>query len=88
MKRWASVLLGLICCGAAFAATDAQPPSGAPPLLFQQLDSNRDGYVVRDEARDAVNRQEIDFDKLDADGDGRLSEEEMSRPATGERAIK
>jgi hypothetical protein len=82
MKRIAATLI-LASTLAALAGGAADQPSGASPLSFQRLDTNRDGYVTRDEAREAINRGELDFDKLDVDGDGKLSEPEMTKPSAG-----
>src|ERR1051326_239308 len=44
--------------------------------LFDRLDRNKDGYVTRDEARDATELQGR-FAELDANNDGKISREEM-----------
>jgi hypothetical protein len=53
----------------------AAPAAGASAGGFSAMDRNNDGYVSRDEARDAVwnNR----FTELDQDNDGRLSQSEF-----------
>jgi len=54
----------------------------AAPLTFNSFDSNRDGYISRDEAAASplLSRQ---FDQLDKNGDGKLSQEELSAAAQG-----
>jgi EF hand domain-containing protein len=51
-------------------------PASGHYTTFRQLDTNQDGYITRDEARDspAVTRR---FSELDRDGDGRISPEEQ-----------
>lgn len=51
-------------------------PASGHYTSFRQLDTNQDGYITRDEARDspAVTRR---FNELDRDGDGRISPEEQ-----------
>jgi len=78
---------------AAFAASD--PPTAASasgrdlraledrwaaPLTFNSFDTNRDGYLSREEAAVSplLARQ---FDQLDKNGDGKLSQEELSAAA-------
>lgn len=48
-------------------------PSAA---LFERLDKNKDGFVTRDEARDATELQGR-FAELDKDNDGKISRPEM-----------
>jgi Ca2+-binding EF-hand superfamily protein len=55
--------------------------------LFERLDRNKDGFVTREEARDAAELQGR-FAELDKDNDGKISASEMreldsSRSATG-----
>ena len=64
-----------------------EPKSGAgatAPSGFSTLDTNHDGYISRDEARDAswANR----FSELDKDNDGRLSQSEFSAMNAGSGA--
>jgi hypothetical protein len=44
--------------------------------LFDRLDRNRDGFVTRDEARDATELQGR-FAELDKDNDGKISRSEL-----------
>lgn len=55
------------------ASTGRTSPSAA---LFDRLDKNGDGFVTRDEARDATELQGR-FAELDKDNDGKLSRSEM-----------
>jgi hypothetical protein len=55
---------------------------------FDRLDRNGDGYVSRDEAKDAAELQ-TRFSELDANNDGKLSREEydaLNRSASGASA--
>jgi len=61
-----------------------EPKSGAGATAkggFSSLDKNHDGYISRDEARDATwaNR----FTELDKDNDGRLSQSEFNAMQAG-----
>jgi hypothetical protein len=61
--------------------------SGGSAALFERLDRNKDGFVTRDEARDATELQGR-FAELDKDNDGKISSSEMheldrGRSATG-----
>jgi hypothetical protein len=67
-----------------------QPGSGASRRSgnFDRLDRNRDGYVSRDEAKDAPELQ-TRFSELDVNNDGKLSREEydaLNRSASGATA--
>jgi EF hand domain-containing protein len=64
-----------------------EPKSGAGATArggFSSLDQNHDGYISRDEARDAswANR----FSELDKDNDGRLSQSEFNAMNAGSGA--
>jgi len=63
------------------AATGRSSSSAA---LFERLDKNKDGFVTRDEARDATELQGR-FAELDKDNDGKISASEM-RELDGERS--
>lgn len=67
-------------------AATSQPQAGSA-ALFERLDRNKDGFVSRDEARDATELQGR-FAELDKDNDGKISRGEMGamdsdRSATG-----
>ena len=55
---------------------DSNPASGASAGGFAAIDRNGDGYISRDEARDATWNSR--FTELDKDNDGRLSADEFS----------
>lgn len=58
------------------AEPGAGATAGASAAIFDRLDTNRDGYVSREEAR-AHTELSNQFSNLDKDGDGRLSQSEM-----------
>jgi len=51
--------------------------TGASASGFDRLDENRDGFISRDEARDA-NELNTRFTELDANNDGKLSRDEYN----------
>jgi Ca2+-binding EF-hand superfamily protein len=61
----------------------AQPSLQGADQRFAQLDRNRDGYLSRDEANDAVELN-TRFSELDANNDGKLSRDEYRVVAAGE----
>ena len=67
---------------AAPSKTEKAPGSAASgrttssAALFDRLDKNNDGFVTRDEARDATELQGR-FAEMDKDNDGKLSRSEM-----------
>ena len=75
---------------AASASADDRPktaPAGSTSpsaALFDRLDKNKDGFVTREEARDATELQGR-FAELDKDNDGKISRSEM-RALDGERS--
>jgi hypothetical protein len=58
-------------------ASTGTAAAGSSSAIFSRMDSNRDGYVSREEAR-AHTDLTGQFSTLDKDGDGRLSASEMS----------
>jgi hypothetical protein len=53
--------------------------------LFERLDRNKDGFVTREEARDAAELQGR-FAELDKDNDGKISASEMRELDSGRSA--
>ncbi len=66
-----------------YSISGSSPRSGGE-ALHDRLDKNKDGYVSRDEARDATELQGR-FAELDKDNDGKISRSEM-RGLDGDRA--
>lgn len=64
--------LGAVLTPAAFAN---QPPHQPP--LFDELDTNGDGQLSRDEVKGPLADQ---FDSLDVNSDGFLSQDELPEP--------
>jgi Ca2+-binding EF-hand superfamily protein len=60
----------------AAAQASAQSDKRSATTLFERLDKNKDGFVTRDEARDAAELQGR-FAELDVDNDGKISRQEM-----------
>jgi|GEM_PF-5047479 len=76
MKGYFYYFLTIVIASIACAALESQVEAASPPSLFEQLDTNRDGWVSRDE----MPRQRM-FERLlrtsDKDGDQRLSPAEL-----------
>ena len=74
------------------AQAGANPPGTASPgtgssanaTRFDSLDKNRDGFISRDEAKDAMELN-TRFSELDKNNDGKLSREEYDALDTGTR---
>ena len=63
----------------------ARSSSGRSAERFDHLDRNRDGFISRDEAKDAPELQ-TRFSELDTNNDGKLSREEydaLNRSGSG-----
>jgi hypothetical protein len=82
------VLAAAVALPSAVFAADTDSPSRTPsassaprdagaPMTFNSLDTNKDGYVSREEAKNssALSKQ---FGQLDKDGDGKLSAAELA----------
>ena len=75
-----STLAALLAAGAAFAQDPAPASSttGAQSTDYSKLDTNADGVITKDEAKgDPALSSE--FDKLDADKNGKLSSSELAK---------
>jgi hypothetical protein len=85
----ARILLAMAAAAAFAAPLAAQTSAGSDKdrsaagrgkassaALFDRLDKNKDGFVTRDEARDATELQGR-FAELDVDNDGKISRGEM-----------
>lgn len=78
--------------GAGDASSSARQPGANPSgtgatsnrTRFDQLDKNHDGYISRDEAKDAPELN-TRFSELDQNNDGKLSREEYNALDTGAR---
>jgi hypothetical protein len=71
------------------SASGTTPRDASAPMTFNSLDTNKDGHVSREEAKNSseLTRQ---FSQLDKDGDGKLSADELagaSSPAPS-RSVK
>ena len=90
-----AMTIGALAAALAAPASSANDKAKAAPAgrtspsaaLFERLDRNKDGFVTRDEAKDATELQGR-FAELDKDNDGKISSSEMralerSRSATG-----
>ena len=78
--------------GTMSSGTTARGATSRDSALFNRLDKNHDGFVSRDEARDATELQGR-FAELDKDNDGKLSAAEMrameaDRAATGKTGVR
>jgi hypothetical protein len=72
---------GPAATGAAAPNPAANSPTALAAELFKALDTNRDGFVSREEAKGST--FEGSFNALDKDRDGRLSQSEYAAAITG-----
>jgi hypothetical protein len=74
LRTFAFATVATLLCAATPARADPEAGSDA---RFNQLDRNGDGFVSRDEGRDA---EELNtrFSELDANNDGKLSRDEYA----------
>lgn len=83
MKKIIALAFALALTGAsvtAFAAND-DGPRGQQPPSFDQLDTNSDGQLSKDEVKGPLVK---DFEEFDANGDGFLTEDELPAPRQGQ----
>jgi Ca2+-binding EF-hand superfamily protein len=69
------------------AATDSptkgnQTATSQTPAMFEQLDTNHDGYITKAEAERSADLK-ARFDKLDANHDGKISVQEYAKGVQG-----
>lgn len=77
MNKSITTLLLLSCCFMSqHASANERPPEGEPPS-FDEMDQNGDGELQQDELRGPLVR---DFDQLDSDQSGGLSQQELPPP--------
>lgn len=72
----AAVALAFGMAPFAFSQDAATPPSMEQPS-FDQIDSDGDGQISREEA--AAAGLSVDWDSVDSDGDGQLSQDEYDQ---------
>jgi EF hand domain-containing protein len=70
--------------GAPAPNPEANKPAALAAELFKALDTNRDGFISREEAKGST--AEGIFDALDKDRDGRLSKDEYAAGIAGASA--
>ena len=75
MKKYGILLAGILL---SVSVLSVQAQNGSPqPPTFEELDTNGDGELTRDELKGPLLK---DLEKFDADGSGRLSESEIPEP--------
>ncbi|MGR5142042.1 hypothetical protein ACQKPX_10235 [Photobacterium sp. DNB23_23_1] len=80
MKKYTLPVLALfLACGSLPTLANERRP--APPS-FEELDTNGDGVLTKDELRGPLLD---DFEKFDKDGSGSLSEDELPEPPKGRK---
>ena len=75
MNHWMFIFALILCCGSFFAADQVAAGSDEPPISFVIIDSDRNGYVSRVEAR-SITAVESRFESADTNQDGLLDEQE------------
>ena len=89
--RMLTALIACLFAGAAWAADPMKggsadkPAAGTPTASFNQVDSNKDGVISRNEAKGDTTLSRM-FKQLDRDNDGQLTEAEYDASATGSPA--
>ncbi|HEX7053410.1 MAG TPA: hypothetical protein VF211_05675 [Burkholderiales bacterium] len=82
-------MIVLLAAAAWAAAAPAATPGPDPQSLdrrFDELDRTRDGFLSRDEAKDAA-ELETRFSELDANNDDKLSRDEYRLVSAGEAVL-
>src|SRR5687767_8735202 len=86
IMRQATIFLSAACLLASvtFAADEKprqkpeQPKRADPAALLERFDKNKDGFLDRSEVPEQLKKR---FDRVDANGDGKLSKEELQKVA-------
>lgn len=88
MKKITVLAFAIALAGASLTACAANNNNGGSsrggqqqPPSFDQLDTNSDGQLSKDEVKGPLAN---DFDKLDANGDGVLTEDELPTQKQGQ----
>ena len=79
MKKIIALAFALALTGASVTAFAANHdgPRGQQPPTFDQMDTNSDGYLSKDEVKGPLAKE---FEEFDANKDGLLTEAELPAP--------
>lgn len=81
-------IMTLVSCGSTSTVDKATSRNGErpdPATIIEQMDTNEDGKLSKDEVQGPLKN---DFDKLDTDSDGFLSLEELKNAPVPERPVR